>query len=254
MFAWLKENMNHFVKTARHLANFFLSFVHGAFVMAGVLVVAVVAYQVSHFGLDGLDPRQFAQTGTIESADGAALNTAHAKLTPEFVRLSRYIARRYKVSQGAVDPLVAAAVQEGRANQLDPLLILAVVSVESSFNPLAESVVGAQGLMQIMPRFHSEKISWEKGQFALLDPQENVRVGAMILREYIRRKPDLPTALQQYAGASNDMQMGYANKVVQEMDKLRSVMHPASNRAQVARDATSSSEAVSKAVETVNAS
>ena len=50
--------------------------------------------------------------------------------------------------------MVGAAYRAAREVGLDPLLVLAVISVESRFNPIAESVMGAKGLMQIIPKYH----------------------------------------------------------------------------------------------------
>ncbi|HEX5125283.1 MAG TPA: transglycosylase SLT domain-containing protein, partial [Rhodocyclaceae bacterium] len=194
--------------------------------MAGVMVVVLVGYRVSSQGVEGLNPRTLFAAPVEQDAlpevdvPGTQVMWVSSKgMSPELTRLAQYIARRYRVSQMVVEPLIVAAVHEGRNTGVDPLLILAVTSVESSFNPLSESVVGAQGLMQIIPRFHLDKISTEKGQTALFDPNENFRVGALILKEYIRNTGDLETALQQYGGAPDDPEMIYSNKVLAELER-----------------------------------
>ncbi|MFT4172396.1 MAG: lytic transglycosylase domain-containing protein [Rhodocyclaceae bacterium] len=224
------------------------------------MVLALLGYQISNHGLEGISPRFLLASDTSEEVDVPVVaETAEpavpaagpvvanpptvlwksAKgMTPELARLSEYIAKRYKVSKLVVDPLVQAAVREGRATGVDPILILAVTSVESRFNPLAESVVGAQGLMQIIPRFHLDKISPSLGKTALFDPNENLRVGALILREYIRASSsDVDRALQQYGGAVNDPNMYYSNKVNNELNRLRQVMRFGAAQAEVANEA-----------------
>ncbi len=131
-----------------------------------------------------------------------------------------YIARRYRVSEAAVSGYVAAAYRAGEQYSVDPLLILAVMAVESRYNPVAESGVGAKGLMQVMPQFHAEKLAGRGGEEALLEPEVNIEVGAQILREYQRRFRDTEMALQMYAGAVDEPNSQYASKVFAEKARL----------------------------------
>ena len=105
-----------------------------------------------------------------------------------------------------------------------PALILAVAAVESKFNPVAESAFGAKGLMQIIPRFHPEKLAEHGGPDALLDPEVNIDVGAQILREYLRRFGETEAALQMYAGASDEPGTAYAAKVLAERARLEQLL------------------------------
>lgn len=134
--------------------------------------------------------------------------------------VTEYIARRYRVAEDAVAEFVAIAYRAGDQHRVDPLLILAVMAVESSYNPVAESVVGARGLMQVIAKYHREKIEPHGGEQALLEPEVNILVGAQILREYHRRFGDLETALQMYAGAFDEPTSRYANKVLAEKARL----------------------------------
>lgn len=154
-------------------------------------------------------------------AEGSiAEGTVETPLAREQHAVTEYIAKRYRVSEAAVGGYVAAAYRAGAQYSLDPLLILAVMAVESSYNPVAESGVGAKGLMQVMPRFHLEKLADHGGEDALLEPDVNIQVGAQILREYQRRFRDTETALQMYAGAFDEPTAQYANKVFAEKGRL----------------------------------
>jgi len=130
--------------------------------------------------------------------------------------LATYLARRYRVSAAATRDLVGAAFRAAELTNLDPLLILSVMAVESSFNPIAESSYGAKGLMQVVPRYHAERLAFHGGAETVLDPQTNIRVGAEILSEYIRRSGSLEAGLQMYAGAAEDADSQYAQKVLAE--------------------------------------
>jgi soluble lytic murein transglycosylase-like protein len=138
--------------------------------------------------------------------------------------MADYLGRRYLVSAAAIHRLVEMAFSVGREVNLDPLLILAVMAVESRFNPIAESVAGAQGLMQIIPRYHADKVPESQPDASFLDPRVNVLVGAKVLKDYIGRSGgNLQTGLQMYNGAPSDAGAHYANKVIAEKDKLRQV-------------------------------
>jgi soluble lytic murein transglycosylase-like protein len=102
--------------------------------------------------------------------------------------------------------------------------VLAVISIESRFNPIAESGMGAKGLMQIIPRFHRAKLEAHGGEDAVLDPESNILVGTRILQEYVYRTGTLEAGLQRYNGASRDSSAGYAQKVMAERNRLESVM------------------------------
>lgn len=126
------------------------------------------------------------------------------------------IAARYRVTRKDVEPVVATAYRAGKESAVDPLLILAVIAVESSFDPVAVSVVGAKGLMQVMPKFHMDKIALHGDEEVLFDPKTNILVGSKILREYLRRFGETVAALQMYVGASNDPSFAYARRVLTE--------------------------------------
>jgi soluble lytic murein transglycosylase-like protein len=134
--------------------------------------------------------------------------------------VTEYIAKRYRVSDQAVSAYVLLAYDAGAQYSVDPLLILAVMAIESSYNPVAESSVGARGLMQVMPKYHLEKLLDHGGESALLEPAVNISVGTQILREYQRRFRDTEAALQMYGGALDDASTLYASKVLAEKARL----------------------------------
>ncbi|WP_173767165.1 transglycosylase SLT domain-containing protein [Nitrogeniibacter mangrovi] len=156
-------------------------------------------------------------------ADDADTDAGVAALSPALARVKAYVARKYRVSSAALAAPIAQAQQSGKALGIDPLLIVAVMAVESSFNPLAESTVGAQGLMQVIPKFHLDKIGPDAGPEALFDPDTNVRVGALVIKEGLRRYGSMKRALQYYGGALSDPSAGYARKVLAMKARLEKV-------------------------------
>jgi soluble lytic murein transglycosylase-like protein len=140
------------------------------------------------------------------------------------VALAEFLAKRYKVAQELTLDFVRIAHAEGGRVGLDPLLIMAVIAVESRYNPIAESVMGAKGLMQIIPRFHGDKLAAFGGERAVFDPEANIRVGTRILKEYFTKTGNLGIALQMYAGALNDDNDTYTTKVLGEKQRLQQVV------------------------------
>ncbi len=141
-------------------------------------------------------------------------------LANERARAAHWIAKRYRVAQGAVEQIVGHAFQAAELFRLDPYLVLAVIAIESRFNPLAESSVGAKGLMQIMADVHVEKFQALGGPDLALTPWANIRVGATILREYLDRYRSLDSALRAYVGVGPNGVTDYPAKVMRERRRI----------------------------------
>jgi soluble lytic murein transglycosylase-like protein len=159
----------------------------------------------------------------LVGAPGAAVPVSAVEepaLNGEQRAVAEYIARRYRVAEDAVAEFVTIAYRAGELHRVDPLLILAVMAIESRYNPVAQSIMGARGLMQVIPRYHLEKLEPHGGEQTLLEPEVNIQVGAQILREYQRRFGDTETALQMYAGALDEPNSQYAAKVFAEKARL----------------------------------
>ena len=157
------------------------------------------------------EPDAIARATAVDPKD---LNRAQAAV-------AGWLARRYRVAPEPVSRLVQEAWRVGELVNLDPTLILAVMAVESSFNPFAQSPVGAQGLMQVMTKVHDDKYEAFGGSHAAFDPVTNLRVGVQVLKECIARAGSLEAGLRYYVGAANSDDGGYATKVLVEQNILR---------------------------------
>ncbi len=144
--------------------------------------------------------------------------------------LAGILARKYRISEVATREFVLTAQREGSRSGIDPLLLLAVMAIESRFNPVAQSDGGAMGLMQVIPRYHAEK--FETADHAkVLDPPTNIHVGARILRECISRGGSEVAGLQLYNGATSDATNAYATRVLGEKLWLHDALRRALDRA-----------------------
>ncbi len=165
------------------------------------------------------------QTGEAAAGDEAASapNGATPALPKDQAQVANWISRKYRVAPEPVGELVAEAFAIGRRIKLDPTLILAVVAIESRFNPFAQSPVGAQGLMQVLTRVHSDKYEDFGGKQAAFEPLANLRVGIKVLQDCIRDAGTIEGGLRRYVGAVDSDASDYVAKVMAEQQRLRSV-------------------------------
>jgi hypothetical protein len=139
-------------------------------------------------------------------------------------RVTGWLAKRHRVAGAASKMLVDAAYITAKETDIDPLLILSVISVESRMNPFAESSMGAQGLMQVMTDVHKNKFDDHGGRKAVQDPSANLRVGAMLLKESIRKTGSIEAGLKRYVGVDEPRSDGgYSVKVLGEYARLQAV-------------------------------
>ncbi len=173
----------------------------------------------------GAPPSSAEGAARAESPVGAEVAEAPARPVPRLDReqenIARFIAQRYRVGLDATSEVVYHAYRAARDAKLDPMLVLAVVSVESSFNPRAQSHAGAQGLMQVLTRVHVEKFMPFGGIPAAFDPIANIRVGSAILKEYLKREGSVEGALKSYVGAAlAEHDGGYGSKGLNARERI----------------------------------
>lgn len=235
--------------TTRSLAVFagdvgrgLLEISHNTLALVGLASLVVIAlalgrpemrHQVETVALEWLQGRHEERTiasGNVLAvfAEPTAVQRATATdpkaLPRDQAQLTRWISRRYKVAPEPVGALVQEAWTISQRAGLDPTLILAIMAIESSFNPFAQSPVGAQGLMQVLTRVHDDKFEHFGGTHAAFDPIANLRVGVQVLKECIARAGGIQEGLRYYVGAALlDSDGGYAAKVLAEQALMRSV-------------------------------
>ena len=222
---------------ASDIADGFFEITHNGFALLGLAVVfgAITLTarpdlrQTGEEKLIGwLQERQVALLGTPEPVELDAIDRATAAdpkdLPKQQAAVAYWLSTKYRVAPEPLSALVTEAYEIGTRTKLDPTLILAIMAIESGFNPFAQSAVGAQGLMQVMTRVHTDKYQNFGGHFAAFDPVTNLRVGVKVLQECIARAGSLEGGLRYYVGAANlPDDGGYASKVLAEHARLRQV-------------------------------
>lgn len=145
----------------------------------------------------------------------------------------QHIARKYRVNASSVEQYMGYARQSGKTYNVDPYLIMAVMATESSFNPRAQSRVGAQGLMQVHTKMHKKRFKPYGSTDTVWEPKVNIQVGSSILSDYLKRYGGSERrALKAYVGAARmSHDGGYGNKVLRRRDEFVSVSVAAGNNA-----------------------
>lgn len=226
----------------RDVGHGLLEISHNTLALVGLAVVAVAVFaagqaelrqQAEAYALEWLQGRHEArsqESGDVlaavaeQTAVTRATAADPAHLTRQQAAVAQWISRRYKVAPEPIARLVQEAWDIGHRAGIEPTLILAIMAIESSFNPFAQSPVGAQGLMQVMTRVHDDKYEAFGGTHAAFDPVSNLRVGVQVLKECIARAGSLQDGLRFYVGAAGiESDGGYVGRVLAEQLHLRAV-------------------------------
>lgn len=175
--------------------------------------------------MDWLEERQLDAGGIMTDVDAVDRVTAidPRDLNREQANLANWLSNKYKVAPEPISALVAEAYEKGPQYQIDPTLILAVMAIESNFNPYAQSNMGAQGLMQVMTKIHAAKYKEFGGELAAFDPLTNLHVGILVLRDCIKLGGSVEGGLRCYVGGGVDYDGGYVRKVLTEQKRIQQV-------------------------------
>ena len=227
----LKSVRSSLANIADDIAQGFFEITHNSFALLGLAVVFAVITLTARPDLrqtgesmliTWLQERQEALIGFTEpNAIERATASNPQDLPKQQAAVAYWLSRKYGVAPEPLSVLVAEAFEIGQKAKLDPTLILAIMAVESGFNPFAQSRMGAQGLMQVMTTVHHEKYENFGGQLAAFDPVTNLRVGVKVLQECISRAGSVEGGLKSYVGAAKlEDDGGYASKVMAEHARL----------------------------------
>lgn len=154
-------------------------------------------------------------------------NTSKGPGQPYLSSVAGYLKLKAPLANPAyLKSIEKSAIDTSHELKIDKNLLLAVMSVESSFDQYAMSEKGAMCLMQIMPNFHAVllKSKFKKLETrSIYDVDVCVHSGGKILATYIAEQKSVERGLLRYNGSINDKTKFYSNKVLAEkriIDKL----------------------------------
>jgi soluble lytic murein transglycosylase-like protein len=143
-------------------------------------------------------------------------------VTREQSVLAEHLASKYERPLGMVTRIVRAAYQEAATIGLPPLLVLAIIEKESALLPTAVNPSGAVGLMQVVPKYHSDQLRQVMHPDGLRNPETNIRIGSRILAKFIElRNGNVDQALRAYSGNARSYPRS-VNHFKRELEDVRS--------------------------------
>ena len=162
----LKSVRSSLANIADDIAQGFFEISHNSFALLGLAVVFGVITLTARPDLreagelklmTWLQERRVVAIGFTEPEAIDRATAANPKDLPkQQAAVAFWLSRKYGVAPEPLSVLVAEAFEIGQKAKLDPTLILAVMAIESGFNPFAQSPMGAQGLMQVMTHVHQK--------------------------------------------------------------------------------------------------
>lgn len=241
-FAW--RQFTHVI--ASDIREGFVEITRHGMAAVGLAVIAVaitfasrpeVLTAANEFVLGWIYARQNDGASPDAAAEpGASRSTAVAiqALTPEQRTVTQWLSRKYRISPEPLAALVTEAWSVGERSQVPPTLILAVIAVESNFNPFAQRSDRHRGLMQIDSQTQQDTLSRFGGPLSVFDPLTNLRVGSRALQSFIQETGSIEDGLRAYAQTSPQAaDSTYTERVLSEHKQLERLVQtqtaPANN-------------------------
>lgn len=149
-----------------------------------------------------------------------------SELDANQLALVQAIRAKYRIAPEPLNAIVLEVFDLANRASLEPTLILAVIGIESNFNPFANSPVGAKGLMQVVPDVHAEQFTPYGGTMAIFDPKTNLRIGVKILKECIDLTGKLEDGLRLFKAGEDSLslEVDYISRVLAEQARLKEAL------------------------------
>jgi len=159
----------------------------------GVIIISAIA-------ILGILVQTHLRVAQLEAAI-TTLRWENSSLKEELGRRNRWIEQRMEeiirlnknISREKARRILREIWKRAREYSLSPDLIVAVIRIESAFNPRAVSDKGALGLMQVMPQYHPLPAGWDP-----FNIETNIAWGCAVLGNYMRKTDDRRWAVRAY--------------------------------------------------------
>ena len=222
---------------AADIARGFINVSHHSFALLGLLAVllallALAKPEVRTLTVQNVQGWLFTRLNISEAEDAKqqvllrSLAAQSSELNPNQLALVQAIRAKYRIAPEPLNALILEVYDLANRANLDPPLILAVIGVESNYNPFANSPTGAKGLMQVLPDIYAEEFTPYGGSMAIFDPKTNLRIGVKILKESIDLSGSLHEGLRLYKAGGDSLasESDYVGRVMAEQTRLKEAL------------------------------
>ena len=150
------------------------------------------------------------------------LNIENQKLEQKQQIVMKYITTKYKnISHQDAYHITKSAFEHAKNNNIDPTLLLGSIEKESNFQKHITSRLNAQGLMQVIPKWHKSTIASvvNKNGGDIKSIHNNIEIGTFILKTNLQKYHSITRALQAYNGSHNNT--SYPNQVLNFQNNIK---------------------------------
>jgi hypothetical protein len=241
----LPENASHFAARfwlglrtfAGDIARGFVNISHHSFALLGLMAVliallALARPEIRTLTVQNVQSWLFKRLHITEEEDAKqqvllrSLAAQSTELDPQQMALVQAIRSKYRVAPEPLNAIVLEVFDLANRAKLEPTLILAIIGIESNYNPFANSPIGAKGLMQVVPEVHSELFTPYGGTMAIFDPKTNLRIGVKILKKCIDLTGKLEDGLRLCKAGEDSLSLeeDYISRVLAEQARLKNAL------------------------------
>jgi hypothetical protein len=219
------------------IARGFVNISHHSFALLGLIAVllallALARPEVRTLTVQNVQGWLFTRLNISEAEDTKqqvllrSLAAQSSELNANQLALVQAIRAKYRIAPEPLNAIVLEVFDLANRSNLEPTLILAVIGIESNYNPFANSPVGAKGLMQVVLDVHAEQFTPYGGTMAIFDPKTNLRIGVKILKECIDLSGKLEEGLRLFKAGEDSLSLetDYISRVLAEQTRLKEAL------------------------------